>query len=307
MSATGAASPPTARVVRVLEWLAREPEQSSSFSEIARQTGVSGATCHAILRTLVDAGFVMRHDASKSFSLGPALIRLGTAAERAFPALRPVREELHQLSRRLDMPAFAAAVSDHEIVVLDRVSPRSASDLPAAVRTIPFAAPFGIPFIAWAPKRETDEWIARSGVPVSDADREWLDEVCADARRTGFSINKLSDVGRRLRAELGATADRDADDDLATDALQLAFRLGMREHVRRSDLLGELVDLGAINAPVFDADGQVTLNLAVEVLRERFEVSEALRLAEEVKAAANRITRAIGGSLSTLEGRARTE
>ena len=64
------------------------------WSLLARHADVSQATCHAILATLVDAGYVVRDPSSKSYSLGPAFLGLGDAAARAFPEVRVARVEL---------------------------------------------------------------------------------------------------------------------------------------------------------------------------------------------------------------------
>lgn len=83
-------SPPTERVVQVLDHLVAHPEARFGLSELARRLGMSKPTCLGILTALTDAGYLMRHPADRSYGLGPALIVAGRAAQRGF-AVGPVK------------------------------------------------------------------------------------------------------------------------------------------------------------------------------------------------------------------------
>ena len=53
---SGRASPPTERVVAVLDFLARHPHGRFGVSELARRLGLSKPTCLGLVTTLTDPG-----------------------------------------------------------------------------------------------------------------------------------------------------------------------------------------------------------------------------------------------------------
>jgi predicted transcriptional regulator len=98
-SGSMASSPPTQRVVRILNLLARDPDQKLTVTAIARRLDLNLATCQAILATLADAGFIVRSSVDRTYTIGPALARLGDAARTLNPALAAVGEALEVLFR----------------------------------------------------------------------------------------------------------------------------------------------------------------------------------------------------------------
>ena len=85
-------SPAVDRAVAVLNHLAAAPRQRFTLSELARDLDLNKATAHALLATLVDVGYLVRHDDDKSYALGPALIALGNAALASSPAATLAQE-----------------------------------------------------------------------------------------------------------------------------------------------------------------------------------------------------------------------
>ncbi len=56
----GRASPPTARVVAILDFLARHPHDRFGVSELARRLGLSKPTCLGIVTTLTASDYLVR-------------------------------------------------------------------------------------------------------------------------------------------------------------------------------------------------------------------------------------------------------
>ena len=77
--ATERSSPPTRRVVDVLNLLAADPGCALTLSAIAGEAAISAATCLGILNELAGAGYLVRHP-DRTYSLGGALVSIGTAA-----------------------------------------------------------------------------------------------------------------------------------------------------------------------------------------------------------------------------------
>src|SRR5690625_7321263 len=65
---SGRASPPTARVLAVLEFLAAHPGEQFGLSELARRLQVSKPTCLGIVTTLTRTGYLVRDADAKTRS-----------------------------------------------------------------------------------------------------------------------------------------------------------------------------------------------------------------------------------------------
>src|SRR5205807_5671765 len=59
-SMTPRPAPGAERVVAVLNFLTAHPDESFTLSELARRLDLNKATCHALLMTLTDAGYLLR-------------------------------------------------------------------------------------------------------------------------------------------------------------------------------------------------------------------------------------------------------
>ncbi len=117
-------SPPTERVIGLLDLLAREPAEGLSLSELARRLDISKATGLGIAGALTRAGYLVRAEDTKTYTLGPALIGLGRAASEAFSSLALVRPELRRLNQEVGLAASVATLVGDKIVLLDRTGPQ---------------------------------------------------------------------------------------------------------------------------------------------------------------------------------------
>src|SRR5690606_18996047 len=79
-------SPPTERVVAVIDLLAAHPDRRFTLTEIITQLAITKATCFSLLRTRTRAGYLVRHP-DKTYGLGPALVAVGRAAQKSFSPL----------------------------------------------------------------------------------------------------------------------------------------------------------------------------------------------------------------------------
>ena len=84
-------SPPTQRVVAILDFMAEHPHDRFGLSELARHVGLAKPTCLGIVTTLTESGYLVRDARDKTYRLGPSLIALGHIAQesmRVSPAAR---------------------------------------------------------------------------------------------------------------------------------------------------------------------------------------------------------------------------
>jgi DNA-binding IclR family transcriptional regulator len=145
----GRASPPTSRVVRVLDFMSRHPQGRFGLSDLARRVDLSKPTCLGIVTTLAEAGYVIRDGRDKTYRLGPALITLGHRAQESMRVNPAAREELRRLSVCFATTAALSAVVDDRITLLELVAPLGTRVGVEVGQSYPFAPPVGLMFVLW--------------------------------------------------------------------------------------------------------------------------------------------------------------
>jgi DNA-binding IclR family transcriptional regulator len=258
-------SPPTRRVVEIIELLTKRAALPTRLSDIVKTLGLNQATAYTIMKELVDTGWVTRDPVDKTFSIGGALVSLA----RQFDQTPSVAHAVHAAAQAAAASTgYAASVSErtgNQLVITAFINSRTGRDdqWHAAVGDrLPFAAPFGPVFAAWEPDAERRAWIQRSGVN-SRAFQVQLEQFLDETVSQGFSVERMS-------PEMGSAI------PVMTRLQAAALSGSMRE--RLGEVLLEMTGtpstpadsrsqqrhyVGAISAPVFDSLGRVTHNISV--------------------------------------------
>ena len=187
----GRASPPTDRVVRILDFLAGRPEERFGLSELARRLGLSKPTCLGIVTSLTDAGYLVRDAGDKTYRLGPSLITLGHKAQESMRVSPAAREELRRLSARFGVTAALSGVIDDRITLLDLVAPAGARPGVEVGQSYPFAPPVGLMFVLWDDEAERD-WLAKEPTIPLRTNTDRLNRVIAVCRADGYLVERLT-------------------------------------------------------------------------------------------------------------------
>jgi DNA-binding IclR family transcriptional regulator len=291
-------SPPTERVVRVVQFLAARPSEPSTLAEVARSLALNKATCLAVLTQLVDAGWVIRDPRAKTYSLGGAFVALGRAAEQAFPAARHARIALEELSARWHLPCVIAAPQGEQITIIGCAGDPDRLDGSNRLgQQVPFAPPFGVAFVAWGPDDAIDSWYARSSSPLSDDDRAWFASVFTSVRSHGYGVERLTEPVLRLRHLLADVADDPMAATVRPSLLRLIGQLGTRLQIVDELQPGSSFPVNVVYVPVFDAQARPALNLSLHLLRDEITFEEVDAMAQELRTVANEITARSGGRL----------
>ncbi|MCU1393980.1 MAG: putative IclR family transcriptional regulator [Ilumatobacteraceae bacterium] len=293
-------SPPTARVLAVLDLLAASPEREFRLAEIVAALGLHKSTCHAIVTTMVARGYLARGAGTKGYTLGSAVIVAGRAAEHASPAVHQARSVVPALARDLDVECVASVIERDVIVVVEWAPPRSVARGAAMSagaswshigQRIPLVAPFGSAQMAWCDDERLDAWIARSTVG-----REQLLSAMAVVRARGYDIQTGNSQLDTFRTTL-ASVDLDRLSDSSRAAVgQLMSELG------RIDSLPEVLDstidydINALAAPVFDGAAAPVLTVSLHPVG-LLAGDAVMALGRCLRAAADEITASIGGSV----------
>ena len=289
----GRASPPTQRVVDVLDFLARHPHDRFGVSELARRVGQSKPTCLGIVVTLAESGYLVRDPADKTYRLGPSLISLGHVAQESMRIGPPARDQLRRLSSKFGTTAALAAVVDDRITLLELVGPPGADVGVQVGQSYPFAPPVGLMFVLWDDDALRD-WLAREPTVPLRTDTERRDRVVADCRRTGYLVERLTPGGRRLYA-LMAGVSATLPDELRALLGELVSDIGERVYLRDTDDDETRHDISVISAPVFDHYRRQVMVVSMQVGKALTD-NEIRERAQAVVMTADAVTEQLGGT-----------
>lgn len=187
----------------------RGPERVVGVSELARRSGLWKSTAHRLLGELEAIGFVERE--GTGYRLGLQLFELGVRVGAYRPGgLRDLAiSELSQLHVATGLTAFLAVLEGDEIVLIEKVHQRRASQLPALVTSPGVRLPatcsaLGKAMLAHAPIEQISE-LFRTRLP----------------RRTPYSIIEPARLMREL-ATIKETGLAREHEELVVGAVSIA-------------------------------------------------------------------------------------
>jgi IclR family transcriptional regulator, acetate operon repressor len=91
------------------------------LSDLAERSGLSLATVHRLLRSLVAAGLVEQDPVSSRYSLGPELVRLSERYLDRLPLLQQLRPYLVDLRNRTSATVIVAMLVRDTVVYVERI------------------------------------------------------------------------------------------------------------------------------------------------------------------------------------------
>jgi DNA-binding IclR family transcriptional regulator len=289
---SGRASPPTERVVAVLDFLARHPHDRFGVSELARRLGLSKPTCLGIVGTLAAADYLVRDAQDKTYRLGPALISLGHTAQESMRVNPAAREELRRLSSKYDTTAALSAVIDDRITLLELVGPPGADVGVRVGQSYPFAPPVGLMFVLWDDDA-LRTWLAKEPTIPLRTDTDRLDRVIDECRTTGYLVERLTPGGRRIYALMAGMSSA-LPDELRALLGELVSDIGERVYLRSEASARQRHDVSVISAPVYDHHRRQAMVVSLQIGRALSD-GEITRCARGLMTAASTLTAQLGG------------
>ncbi len=253
-------SPPTRRVVAVIELLADRTDTSLTLAEICRELGISRSTGHAILTTLCSCGWVLRDPLSGRYGLGGSLPWTSLPAA---PLPRMLREPLRKLCSAIGMAACVSELRDGSIAVIESAAPGATRPPVQAGVRLPFVAPFGREFVAWASAAVGEEWMTAAG-PVNDVFRARMPKVLKEIQKRGYGIERLSDPLLKVFAALLALDEATSPDPVAARLAGAVADLTIIDFIPGELAKIEECPLATISAPIFDRHGNVVMSVSAQ-------------------------------------------
>jgi DNA-binding IclR family transcriptional regulator len=288
----GRTSPPTERVVAVLDFLARHPHDRFGLSELARRLQLSKPTCLGIVTALAEADYLVRDPQDKTYRLGPALISLGHTAQESMRVDPAARDELRRLSAAHGTTAALSAVIDDRITLLELVGPPGADVGVRVGQSYPFAPPVGLMFVLWDDEA-LHAWLDKEPTIPLRADSERLARVITECRSSGYLVERLTPGGRRLYA-LMAGMSSTLPDELRALLGELVADLGDRVYLSSEAVGRQRQDVSVISAPVYDHHRRQAMVVSLQIGRALTD-AEIVKRARGLVATADVLTNRLGG------------
>jgi DNA-binding IclR family transcriptional regulator len=288
-------APAAVRTTEILDFLASNPGERFTLSQISKGLEINMASTLAILTALSNAGYVHRHPVHKTYALGAALVAVGSAALVQNRAVAAANQVMTKLSHDVDAEVLASVVVGNDIVIVASAGQPRVSGYDVRVgQRVPLVPPLGGIFVAWAREARIEQWLDELGEDAGDGERSYFRETLAAIRKRGYTIGLES--GRR--AEMGSslhdvvTAVRNEQKRRQTIDMIAALRHDY-EVVELDQTKGHAIS--NMGAPIFDADGDVILGLTAQGFGSTMMASEIRVVANALMSATMDITRRIGG------------
>jgi DNA-binding IclR family transcriptional regulator len=282
-------APAVDRTVAVLNLLAAHPDTAFSLSEMCRRLDINKATAHAMLTALAESGFLLRNPRDKSYTLGPALIALGSAAAaRRLELVEFARAPMQTLAAGTGLQCVVSSAMGEEIVFLAVAGEVVPFGPHVRVgQRIPLAPPIGTVFMAWSLPDDVDSWLDRSttGRPLAEPELGRFRNGVRAVRRRGYSVGLEPDVlGVRLGQSLD---DHEAVPPLLAELSHTSYLM--------DDFGGGTHRIGHLAAPVFGPDERVAMVLTLYGFQKQLSGADIDALATRLTATTREITFAVRG------------
>lgn len=180
------------RTVELLEYLAARPDQPTRVREICAALQMPRSSAHALLRTLVDQGWVRSDEAGTEYSIGIRALLVGTSYLDADPYLPMITPFLDDLRGQLDETFHLARLDGDDVVYLATREPRQYVRTSNKVgRRLPaYTTALGKALLAERFGAELDAHIPDALTPLTPrtlTDRAGLDAALDEARVRGYA------------------------------------------------------------------------------------------------------------------------
>jgi DNA-binding IclR family transcriptional regulator len=250
----------------VLSLLSRHPDASFTLSEICQRLDLNVSTAHSLLNALTASGFLVRQPATKRYSLGPELVRIGAAAaSRQVTLSEYAREQMGRLAEAAGQQCVASTVLGGDIVIIAKAGNAGPLGLTMDIGArMPLRPPFGTVFVAWSDEASIRSWLEET-VPYSGPLMQRCLGALSAVRSQGYS------VGMSISDELSKQIWRPSA--ISWSSTDKNSRHAFEQLILNQYLVAELhadqeYALGNISAPVFGADGRVVIALAIPYFNE---------------------------------------
>ena len=186
----------------------------AKLTEIANIAGLNISTCHHLISTLHNWGYVARGPNSRSYVLGSRILHLSAACLRQVDLPRRAQSFVDRLNDQTCEAVHLAIMQDTNLVNVLRRDARHAVRVDAGLggnSNAAHATATGKAILAWLPPTELDRIVADKGLTAfTPHDIDGLKEELRLTRRNGFAVDReefqlgVVCIGAAIRDHAGA-------------------------------------------------------------------------------------------------------
>lgn len=204
------------RALAMLEVLAEAPGEVR-LNDIANALGLNVSTCHHLLSTLVDHGYVAQSAHGRAYFLGNKILELSGSRMRQFNLADLVMDDLRELNESTGETVHLAVLQGGELVTLSVLDSRHAVRVVSGAvgkSNAIHATATGKAILAWLPELQMDRILSAKGLTRftenTITDHDTLIEDLRHVRRNGFAHDReefqpgVFCVGAAIRDHSGA-------------------------------------------------------------------------------------------------------
>jgi DNA-binding IclR family transcriptional regulator len=186
------------RALQILETFSFDQEEQT-LAEVCRKVVLAKSTCHRLVSTLMDCGFLSYDESSKRYSLGLKLFELGSVVHHSLSLRKIASPFLNDLLAKVANKAVALAVMrEDEIVYMDRKedvrNPIKFATTEVGRHRPPHFGMFGQLFMAYLPDGEVDRLLEKHPLlPITTKSIVNIGEfkqALLETRRRGYSLDE---------------------------------------------------------------------------------------------------------------------
>ncbi|APE35236.1 hypothetical protein BOX37_16225 [Nocardia mangyaensis] len=287
--ADSGASPPTWRVIAVMELLARLGT-AVTVSEIAQHLPIPRATIASITRELHAAHWVER-DEHLRYRPGPAALNL--AASRTGNNNPAAESVIAQLAREAGCGVTLSRIAPGTLTVVVKKYPETGRVIPgfSIDQPIPLGYPAGAAVMPWRDRAEQDAWLATSQVGARQGRQ--LIRFVADH---GFAMFRPSDGNGHLVEVLvdllTATGSTGVARGAREKALRQIARLTSHPFTRTEITEAPALPVSYLSAPVI-SDGRADHELQLGILATSTEPAQRRHYIDLLRTAAEQLSQSL--------------
>jgi DNA-binding IclR family transcriptional regulator len=288
-------SPPTARVLAILEALADAPSSGLSLSEVARTVGLGTSTAASILATMDEAQYAERLP-NRAYRLGPGLLKVLGGLRSRFPMLGAADEELSRLSALVGRGCSLARINTDDLEVVFTSGSVDEFDTRVGQR-MPLHPPHGSIAVAWRPQQSIDDWLFDAPDPLTPDEIATLRNTLAEINERGYAVyNVKRDVQtmvQQIRQLLGT-----ADNHTPTEVLRrllLSAVGGIRIYTNADLADRRRRPVSYVIAPVFGPDQQPRYLVSLHIMSDAVTADDLDHYIEALLQSSTSLTKLGGG------------
>jgi len=201
------------------------------------------------------------------------------------------RTEMEDLAQDLDVDCLAAALAEDDLVILASTGRPDSDRSPTEVgQRVPFVAPFGALWLAWADQPRIEAWLP----PAKDHHGRELRDVCLQVvdrvRDRGWSLGLGGPTHTQVESLL-VSASQPGSSGSVKERIS-SFGDQLASSYEPADIVGnKLYDVRNISAPVFNSSGDVVLTLTLYGFGHRLQAHEIARYKDRLLTATRRVSK----------------